>query len=69
MWDSSNASHVPSAVDPALDRVLVAISINPALGKHMSGSALLQHIDTGEAVRVNYFVTTSDIVVVIYVEA
>ena len=53
----------------ALDHALVAISINPALGEHMPGSALLQHTDTLETVRVNYLVTMSDIVVIVYIEA
>jgi hypothetical protein len=53
----------------ALDRALVAISIEPALGRRPPDSVLLEYTDAFEDVRVNYFVTMVSIVVVVYVEA
>jgi hypothetical protein len=56
----------------ALDRALVAISVNPDIGDPIPGSrpTLLQYTDEIENVRVIYFVTTlRTVVVVAYIEA
>ncbi|MFE9728637.1 hypothetical protein ACFYQ5_34965 [Streptomyces sp. NPDC005794] len=64
---SENAVH-------ALDRTLVAISVNPDIGAPIPGPttrpALRQYADEVEDVRVLYFVTAlRTVVVVAYVEA
>jgi hypothetical protein len=56
----------------ALDRALVAISVNPDIGDPVPGSQpqLLEYADEIEDVRVLYFVTAlRTIVVVAYIEA
>ncbi|MEU3605477.1 hypothetical protein AB0E83_08460 [Streptomyces sp. NPDC035033] len=57
----------------ALDRALVVISVDPAIGEPIPGNApgpqLLQYTDEVEQVRVLYFVTAlKTVVVVAYIE-
>ncbi|MFC5720480.1 type II toxin-antitoxin system RelE/ParE family toxin [Streptomyces gamaensis] len=53
-----------------LDRVVVAISVDPGLGTELPGTLLRDYTDKVDGVRVIYYVTAlRTIVVVTYVEA
>lgn len=53
-----------------LDRAIVAISVNPALGTEVPGTLLRDYTDEIDAVRVIYYVTAlKTITMVTYVEA
>ncbi|OWA01062.1 hypothetical protein B9W68_30505 [Streptomyces sp. CS227] len=53
-----------------LDRAIVAISVNPALGTAVPGTLLRDYADEVDGVRVIYYVTAlRTITIVAYVEA
>jgi hypothetical protein len=53
-----------------LDRVIVAISVNPELGTEVSGTLLRDYADEIDGVRVIFYVTTlRTITIVSYIEA
>ncbi|MDP9954146.1 MULTISPECIES: hypothetical protein [Streptomyces] len=53
-----------------LDRAIVAISVNPALGTEVPGTLLRDYADEIDGVRVIYYVTAlRTITIVAYVEA
>ncbi|MEU3743246.1 hypothetical protein AB0E78_40085 [Streptomyces sp. NPDC032198] len=53
-----------------LDRVIVAISVNPEIGTAVPGTLLRDYIDEIDGVRVIYYVTAlRTITIVSYVEA
>ncbi|WP_308346421.1 hypothetical protein [Streptomyces sp. ISL-66] len=53
-----------------LDRAIVAISVNPDLGKRIPGTLLRDYVDDVDGVRVVFYVTAlKTITVVAYIEA
>ncbi|MEU5958735.1 hypothetical protein [Streptomyces sp. NPDC047525] len=53
-----------------LDRVIVAISVNPEIGTEVPGTLLRDYVDEIDRVRVIYYVTAlRTITIVAYVEA
>ncbi len=56
--------------DSRLDRVIVAISVNPELGTPVPDTLLRDYVDDVDGVRVIYYVTAlRQITIVAYVEA
>ncbi|WP_435975613.1 hypothetical protein [Streptomyces sp. Qhu_M48] len=66
----SQLSKLTASETHRLDRVVVAISVNPELGTPVPDSLLRDYADDVDGVRVIYFVTAlRQITIVAYVEA
>lgn len=76
LFSDSAAKQIEAVTDEAeihaLDRALVALSVDPSLGTPIAGShpELLEYVDDVDDVRVLYYVTAlRTVIVVAYVEA
>ena len=66
----SQLAKLTAAETHRLDRAIVAISVNPALGTEVPGTLLRDYVDEIDRVRVIYYVTAlGSITIVAYVEA